>query len=232
MTTVAERRGAGRLTAAAGRALARLGGAVLAGGFALGGVLRRGKPIHSLGAVTGATWWVMHPARLGVPLLDRPGPRRVLVRLSRSVSWSRTGRDIMGLAVRVPRGAADGSDADLLFATAGSGRWTRWLLATQPRWGVGLYTTLMPVRSRGGAVVMLLRARSVTDYRLAALVRRRGRRWIERPVGRLTLDRPPEADRPLRFHPVEAPPAGFGVPGWARALRRPAYRAARRAART
>lgn len=211
----------------------RAGGVLLGAVFGAAAVLRRSKPLHPIGAVVEATWQVTRPADLGVPVLDSARPRRVLVRLSRAASLARTGWDIMGLALRVPGGAADGGDADLLFATTGAGRWTRYLLAPRPGWGVGDYTTLLPLAWAGGTVVLRLQARSVTDYEVSVSTRRRG---AHRPtgwtvIGRLVLDGPPTADRPLRFRPVASAPAGLTAPAWVRAVRRPAYLAARRLVR-
>jgi hypothetical protein len=123
---------------------------LLAAAFGVTAVLRRNKPLHPIGAVAHATWQVTHPAGLGAPLLESMAQRDVLVRLSRAASLAHTGWDVMGLAVRVPGGAADGCDADLLFATTGAGRWTRYVLVPRRTWGVGDYTTLLPLAWRGG----------------------------------------------------------------------------------
>lgn len=223
-------------TAAAGALrllLPRAGGMVLGAAFGLAAVLRRNKPLHPIGAVAPATLQVTRPADLGVPVLDSRQPRRVLVRLSRAASLASAGWDIMGLAVRVPGGAADGRDADLLFATTGAGRWTRYLLVPRPTWGVGDYTTLLPLAWAGGTVVLRLHARSVTDYEVSVSTRppgvRRPTTW--RTIGRLVLDGPPTDDQPLRFRPAASPPAGLTAPAWVRAVRQPAYVAARRLAR-
>ena len=142
---------------------ARVGGALLATASGVTAALRRNKPLHPVGGVTHATWQVTQPAGLDVPLLDSP-LQRVVVRLSRAASLTRVGWDVMGLAIRAPHAAADGHDADLLFATTGTGLWTRFLVVPQPAWGIGDYTTLFPLAWRGGTVVLRLHARSVTDY--------------------------------------------------------------------
>lgn len=226
-----------RLAAPVGSALrllpARVGGVVLAAAFGATAVARRAKPLHPVGGVAQATWRVTRPAGLGVPLLDHDGPQRVLVRLSRAASLTRTGWDVMGLAVRVPGGAAGGRDGDLLFATTGAGRWTRYLVVPRPGWGVGDYTTLLPLAWWGGTVVLRLRARSVTDYDLSCSTRRPGehRPGSWQPLGHVVLDDPPTVDEPLRFRPVVSPPAGLAAPAWVRLVRQPAYGAARRLVR-
>jgi len=211
---------------------AHVGGVLLAAAFGVTAVVRRTKPLHAIGGITQATWQVTRPADLGVPLLDSCSPQRVLVRVSRAASITRSGWDVMGLAVRVPGGAPDGHDADLLFATTGIGRWTRYLVLPQPAWGLGDYTTLLPLTWHDGTAVLRLQARSITHYDLFVSTRgrdlRRPTTWI--PIGRLVLDSLPARDAPLRFHPVASPPVGFTIPTWIRALRRPAYVAARRLA--
>ncbi|MBI4900260.1 MAG: phosphodiesterase [Actinobacteria bacterium] len=212
---------------------ARVGGLLLGAALGLTAVVRRAKPLHTVGAVTAATWSVTQPASLGVPLLDSRGQQRVLVRLSRAVSLTRVGWDVMGLAVRVPHAAADGQDADLLFSTTGTGRWTRFLLVPRPRWGVGDYSTLLPLAWQRGTATLRLHARSITAYDLSVSTRANGvrRRSPWKPVGQLVLDRTPTTDEPLRFRPVAAP-AGLAAPAWVTALRQPAYVAARRLARS
>ena len=212
---------------------ARAAGMLLAAAFGVTAVLRRNKPLHPIGAVAHATWQVTHPAGLGAPLLESMAQRDVLVRLSRAASLAHTGWDVMGLAVRVPGGAADGCDADLLFATTGAGRWTRYVLVPRRTWGVGDYTTLLPLAWRGGTLGLRLHARSVTDYDVFVSTRARREHhpttWSS--VGRLVLDAPPTQDQPLRFRPAASPPAGLAAPAWVRALRQPAYVAARWLAR-
>ena len=213
--------------------LAKVAGVLLAAAFGLAGLVRRNKPLHPVGGTSPATWQVTRPAGLGVPLLDDAGARRVVVRLSRAASLRRSGPDIMGLAVRVTGDAADGRDADLLFATTGTGRWSRFLLRPQPAWGVGDYTTLLPLAWHGGTVVLRLQARSVTEYALSVRVHERrgvGGSAGWREVGGLVLDGPPGPDLPIRFRPVLGPPLGLTVPAWIRSVREPAYVVARRLA--
>lgn len=227
----------GSRTAAAGGALCllavRAGGILLGAAFGVTAALRRDKPLHPIGAVVNATWHVVRPAGLGVPLLDAGQPRRVLVRLSRAASLTHSGWDIMGLALRAPGAAADGRDADLLFATTGAGPWTRYVLLPRRTWGVGDYTTLLPLAWRGGSLVLRLHARSVTEYQVSVSTRGHleDHSTLWTVIGRLVLDSPPTEDQPLRFRPAASPPAGLTAPTWVRALRQPAYQAARQLAR-
>lgn len=194
-------------------------------------------------------------ARSGIDWIDAPTTGRVEARLSRGIGVPVPVPDIWGLAFRqMPD--ADGSSTesravvsvsgDVLLATiAGRGRLGRLLpLVRLSPWGVP-FGIVMPFRSAAGPVVVGAVTVSGAPASATAVgqARELGRRpWVLRlewatPRGEwnafalLTLSVPGGAvvDRTdLRFDPVLAPPTGARTYGWARVLRVPAYRAARR----
>lgn len=203
--------------------LGDVGGAVLARAFGLAARLRGTRALHSVGFCgTGALTTEPGP-RSGVVLLDDPGPHPCLVRWSRATGLH-DGPDIEGLAVRL-KGPAAG---DVLVASTGTGVLTRHLLTLRGRRDHGPLTTLLPLSTARGP--LLLRLDPVSDtvdppsaYRL--FVSAPGRPWHER--GRLDLTWT-DLDCTRRHDPVGRPPAGTWThPMWAR-LREPSYAASHR----
>lgn len=132
--------------------ISRLAGGVLATAtHALASVRSAAKPLHPSGEVYVGT---LHrhgsTAASGVAWLDEPGTDDVEVRLSRAVGLPDALPDIHGLAVRVH--GTDGP-ADLLFATTGTTRLTRYLLTATRDPGRAM-TTLLPYRTPTGAVLL------------------------------------------------------------------------------
>ncbi len=210
-------------------ALAAAGGWTVGAVFGAVGRLRRGKPLHPRGRVYGAqltSWGASRP--WGVPLLDAAGEWRCVVRISRAMGLPEGVRDIHGVAVRLP-----GPDrpADLLFATTGTGRLTRYLLLLR-RSGREAMTTLLPVRTAAGAIQLQLVPAPADAGQQAWVVSAAGprdSRW--EPVGRLVADAlpvGPDPDPPLRFDPVHNLPEGMSQYRWVRLVRDPSYVLARR----
>lgn len=203
---------------------ASAGGAVLgAAARGFGAVRPTAKPLHPRGRVvrarlerTGLT-----PA-LGVPFLDEAGEDEVLVRVSRAVGLPAPLPDIHGLAVRVP--LEDGGYGDLLFATTGWGRWTRYLLTASREPDGRPLTTLLPYRTTSGP--LLLGARHASEGVVELACASAGGDW--RMFGRLLLSVDDAGDATTSFDPVRNQVPGLEVPGWVRRLREPAYDAARR----
>ncbi len=91
-------------------------------GLALAGLAaaRRGKAVHPHGAVYAAELFVPDPdaALGGIELLGTRGPRRALVRFSRSLGLPRPLPDLLGMSVRVPDAYGPGRDQDFLMVTS------------------------------------------------------------------------------------------------------------------
>lgn len=213
---------------------ARAGGLVvgqlLRAAFGAVAVARGTKPLHPRGVLRRGTLLISPGpgAPTGVPLLDTPATHDCLVRPSRSVGLPRPLPDIEGLALRLP--GPDGR-GDLLFASTGTGAVTRHLLLLRRSHAHGPLTTLLPLRSPTGPLLVGLFPRppqggaEPDEYDLR--VARPGRDW--RGVGLLRIgDVADEVDDPpVRFDPVEFPVPGLEhYPGVAE-IRSLAYRGAR-----
>jgi len=204
--------------------LSSAGGATLAAATGLAATVRRArKPLHPRGAVvTGAVRRTGSDVPTGVPWLDDPGEDEVLVRVSRAVGLPAGFPDIHGLALRLP--LPDGAVADLLFATTGLGRVSRFVLtASRTPHGRPL-TTLLPHRAPRGPVV--LAARPVTAERYELLWSTPGGSW--RSFGALTVSPEQGLDPDLSFDPLLNTLPGLDNFEWVRRLREPAYATARR----
>lgn len=215
--------------------LGRAGGAVLALAFGAVGHLRGTRALHPVG-VCGSGRLTTRPGRpSGVLLLDDPGPHPCQVRWSRSMGF-RGGIDIEGLAVRV-EGPAGG---DVLVSSTGTGVVGRHVLVLRRHDQHGTLTTLLPVSTDRGP--LLLRLDPVVDaegeierrdrpeglpaaYRL--LVSAPGRPWHERGRLDLTWD---DADCTRRHDPVGNALAGTWMHPFLARVRRPAYTAAQQVA--
>ena len=133
---------------------ASVGGLTLAGVFGALAALRRGRPLHPQGATYSATVTVTGAGLTGVPWLDEPASHDVTVRVSRSAGLPLWMPDVYGIAIRL--GIGQGAVAALLFATTGDSPAGRFVL--RPARGVetGPLTTLLPVRSARGALLLRL----------------------------------------------------------------------------
>lgn len=214
------RRTAARLAVGAARAV----GEVLGQVFGLAALVRRDKPLHPRGAVSEARL-VRYGANRpwAVPLLDTPGESRCLVRVSRATGLPPPLPDIQGVALRVEE---DGAPVDLLFATTGTGRLSRYVLLPR-RSPHAAMTTLIPVRTPRGPLHLRLSPGPAGQWLLGA-ASPTARRW--ETVGRVVAAPDPGPDRLIRFDPVRHLPAGVRQYPWARAVRDPAYVQARRRA--
>jgi hypothetical protein len=97
-------------------------GAGYAVGLVLAGVsaVRRGKAVHPHGAVYEAELVMQaHRGALSrTELFGTPGPRRALVRFSRSLGLPRPLPDLLGMSLRVPDAYGVGRDQDFLMVTS------------------------------------------------------------------------------------------------------------------
>lgn len=213
-------------------------GAVLAAGSALAGLVRRDKALHAIGHRGTGRLEVTEPD-LGIEALASAGEHPCEVRWSRSMGLPSGWPDIEGLALRLRGAGPDGADADLLFASTGTSRWTRYLLTLRAPGRFGPMTTLLPVRAGGRGVLFRVTPVSEptpssegdgdlppTSYTLE--VARASGPW--RQVGRLGLTWS-RADVADRFDPVARPLAGVEQFPFVTALREPAYVAARAASK-
>ena len=198
---------AGRALAAATRAVAALRPAR--------------KPLHPRGD--------LYDARLrrhgsntptGVPWLDEPGEDQAVVRLSKAIGLPAGWPDIHGLALRL---GTEEEPGDLLFASTGRGRASRFVLTAgrQPR--SRPMTTLLPYRTRHGPVVLGAFPISSRTYDLCWA--RGAGAWHELGVLELTG---PARPREISFDPVRHRIGGLEQYPAVIRLREPAYRTARR----
>lgn len=204
------------------------GGLVLAGATrTLAAVRPAGKPLHPRGRLVTAVLrrHGVEP-RTGVPWLDDSGVDEVLVRWSTAVGLPPGLPDVQGLAVRVPLAEGDQRTrhADLLFASTGKGRLTRFVLTVaRSAYGRPL-TTLMPYRSPRGPLVLAALPRSAGRFELACASP--GGEW--RPFAELTLSETQGPDPTISFDPVRNTVPGLQNYEAVRLLREPSYLVARR----
>lgn len=196
--------------------------------------LRRDKPLHPRGRTLRGELTTWGGARSwGTPFLDEPSTRTCLVRLSRAAGLPRGWPDLGGIAVRLDGAAtlpADegrttdpaGEGGDLLVATTGTGRLGRFVLVPRRRTDAAM-TTLLPLRSRRGPLVLRFTPEGADSWLLSATSARG--RW--EPRGRLVVAGD-DGDAPVRFDPVHRVPAGLEQYPWVAAVRGPAYVLARR----
>lgn len=216
--------------ASATRAASSAGGQILRAATAIIAARPAAKPLHPRGAVVEGTLHRFGDGRrTDAAWLDQAGNDHVLVRQSRAVGLPAPFPDIFGLAIRVP--TEGGRHVDLLFASTGLGRLTRYTLTFARSPHRRPMTTLLPYRAPAGAVLLSAVFRSETKVDLAWAVGSGA--W--NPFAELVLDRGPAeemADLLVSFDPVRNAPPGLHTYDWVRRLREPAYRTARRSRRS
>jgi hypothetical protein len=186
------------------------------------------KPLHPRG---GTVLGTLHRFGVGdgtgAEWLDLPGDDRVLVRQSRAVGLTASAPDVHGLAVRVPTG--DAGYGDLLFASTGLGRLTRFVLTCARSPYTRPMTTLLPYRTPAGPVLLSAVFRDETTALLSWAVGVGA--WHPFAELRLDVDPADEPDTPLSFDPVSSTLPGLATYDWVRRLRAPAYATAARRSR-
>lgn len=210
---------------AAARAASSAGGQVLRAATGIVAVRPADKPLHPRGSVVRGSLHRFGAAeRTGVAWLDQAGDDEVVVRLSRAVGLPSPLPDIVGLAVRVPTGG--GRHGDLLLASTGLGRLTRFTLTAARSPYARPLTTLLPYRTPSGAVLLSAAFRDETTIGFAWATG--SGRWHH--FAELVLHEDPvdEADRLVSFDPVRNTLPGLENYDWVRRLRAPAYATARR----
>jgi hypothetical protein len=224
---------------AVGRGAGRVAGLGLGVVFGAAAVLRHGRPLHPQGVTLRARLLCEGRGRSGVPLLDEAGVSQGTVRVSRAMGLPPWLPDIYGLALRLPQApGADGDPADLLFASTGDSGLGRFALQVHSQLTDGPLTTLLPVRSPAGPLLLRLAAvpgASVREVGPALLV---PERWSLSyavgtgpwgAVGEVEVGARVEGETdPRRHDPVVRELPGTSQYPVVRALREPAYAAARR----
>ena len=197
------------------------GGALATATNALGALRQRVKPLHPEGDLRHATLTRLPgPVRSGVPWLDSPGQDAAVVRVSRGVGLPGALPDVQGLAIRV---ALDGTEADVLLASTGLGRLTRYVLAPTRRVTGRPLTSLLPYRSPRGALLLA----AVPEAEHAFELRWAGPVGPWHTFGRLELGAPVGDDLAVSFDPIINVVPGLSHYSWVRTLREPAYWTAR-----
>ncbi len=206
--------------------LASSGGAVLATTFHMVGRVRQTpKPLHPRGRLVHGTLVRLGlNARSGVRWLDEPGVDEILARQSRATGLPASLPDIHGLAVRVPVGP--GRHGDLLFATTGTGRLTRFMLTIARSGERRPQTTLLPYRTPSGPMLLAALPAGQGHFELACASPTGD--W--RAFGDLTLEDDPlrPVDPTISFDPMLNTIPKLEPYEWARRLRAGAYAEARR----
>ncbi|MCA2214800.1 hypothetical protein [Jidongwangia harbinensis] len=175
----------------------------------------------------------------GSALIDRPGRHPVTVRVSKGAG-TRPGRaDVLGLALRV-HGPGAGQRRDLLWSTAGRGRWSRHVPVPRPTFDTW-YGSIMAYRT-GSRRKVYLAAQPDPDgapwgrtlESVVAAAARDGARLVlsadDRPFGRVTLDSPLPAgtDAALAFDPIRNTTPDLHPSGAIHGVRAFAYRIGQR----
>lgn len=208
------------------QAAASLGGSILAVcTHAVASLRPAHKPLHPDGELlTGRIFRGGSEEKVGLAWLDEPGENDVEVRLSRAIGLPSALPDIHGLAVRVHlEGVGTDSVGDLLFATTGWGRVTRFILtmSRQPR--SRPLTTLLPYDTDSGPLLLAAEGLGPDTYELSWA--RPAGDWHRYGVLRLTQ----RHDGPeVTFDPVLNQIPGLRQYPAVRRLREPAYLRARR----
>jgi len=204
-------------------ALASAGGLLLAGTTrAVASVRPAAKPLHPRGEVMQGRLFRRgaRPAT-GVAWLDEPGEDDVLVRRSRAVGLPGAAPDIHGLAIRVP--SPGGGHGDLLLASTGWGRVTRFVLTWSRSPRTRPMTTLLPYRTARGSLLLGARTIGADCFELAvAAPDGDWTRFADLRLSTLLAD-----DQDVSFDPVLHQVPGLEQYDAVERLREPAYRSAR-----
>jgi hypothetical protein len=183
------------------------------------------KPLHPRGSVVPGVLQRFGSGHTGAPWLDEAGEDDVLVRQSRAVGLPAVAPDIFGVAVRIP--LDEGRHGDLLFASTGLGRVSRYTLTASRSPYRRPLTTLLPYRTPAGPV--LLAAVHVDERTLDLSCAVLSGPWTTFGQLRLDPDRPTtKPDVPISFDPLLNTLPGLENYGWVRRLREPSYLTARR----
>lgn len=189
-------------------------------------IRRSSKGLHPVGTVVLGTLTRLDSADSGVAWLDSIGTDEVLVRLSRAVGLPGALPDIYGLALRVPAGEGH---ADILLASTGLGRLTRYMLTAGRDITARPLTTLIPYQTARGPLMIAAdpvdREPGSPGLRFDLLWSVGFGPWAR--FAELTIPKTSGPDPDISFDAVTHPPPGLRSYPWARRMREPAYQAAR-----
>ena len=219
------------------RAAASVGGAFLAAATQAVASLRPArKPLHPDGdVVAGRIYRSGSDEKTGVAWLEEAGEDDVIVRLSRAIGLPRVLPDVHGLAIRVPARRDNAGDdtcpaaGDLLFATTGRGRVTRFVLTMSRNPRGRPLTTLLPYETDTGPVLLAADGSTGGDTYDLSWARPAGD-WNHFAVLRLSTRH--SDDTRLSFDPVRRQIPGLRQYPAVTRLREPAYLRARRSRST
>ena len=203
-----------------------------------GGLARlRGRRIfHPKGVGFEATLTSVPGGPGGAQLFSRPEPQAAIVRLSRSVGLPESFPDPCGVAIRVPDAYGEGQDQDFLLVSSGRAPIARHALLPSRGFADRPYSSLLPYRIDGKALIVGARAQApAPGPRLAELdgsvqppsfqITLAAPRGDWTPVANLVLGArlPGDVTEGLRFNPIHS---GGGIEpiGFLNDLRVPAYR--------
>ncbi|AWB86249.1 hypothetical protein [Mycetocola zhujimingii] len=215
-----------------------IAGGTLAGVFGLLRALRPPRPIHPHGvALTGSLRWLTGRGASGIDFIDHPHTSELplTARVSRSIGVPAPLPDVIGLALRFE---TTGAPADLLLASTGFGVPSRFWLAAHRSPSRARLTTLMPLRTPNGPLLIAARTLEPADLptdvgQLATRLESTSWRlklYHATPLGHwhpfaiVELWREPGAiDTIDRYDPVRHPLPGTTTYRWERRLREPSY---------
>jgi hypothetical protein len=209
--------------ASAARAASSAGGQVLRAATGIVATRPADKPLHPQGSVVrGSLRRSGSETETGAAWLDEAGDDLVWVRQSRAIGLPAPAPDIFGLAVRVP--TATGRHGDLLFASTGLGRLTRFTLTPSRSPHGRPLTTLLPYRTPAGPILLAAVFDDDVTVRMAWAIRS----GVWHHFAELSLHVDQADDAPVSFDPVRNVLPGLEPYDWVRRLREPAYLTARR----
>jgi hypothetical protein len=199
---------------------------------------RAGRALHTHGTVIDGELELDIRSAIG-RVLGPPAARRAVFRASKSIGTPDGSTDLLGMAIRIPVGD---TVVDILFASTGTGRLTRLLLVPSAQWWGRPYSTLLPYRVGGRAMLLGIDpvdgppagadpadvAASVASGPVELVVTEWPLPGRRRPAGRLRLDVVPEPGPAVTFDPVLNSLPGLRPVRFLAGLREWAYTGSRR----
>jgi hypothetical protein len=126
-------------------------------------IRKASRPLHLRGEYVNGTITRFGSVATGTSWLEGTGPVEATIRISRAIGFPKGWPDIQGIAARIRSG---GKDADVLSATTGLGRTSRFLLTVATATAQRAYTTLPHYRGPRGPVVLGVPPRDADSFEL------------------------------------------------------------------